>query len=155
MTIIFFQVNGDTFILKKITYDSTTESFDVTTESVKTGKQTIFKCHRRSKHYSFVEGLYKNPPPTEKKQPETNHLNGYKNQMTPMFLEILNNSYLLEHLTYNSETNVFTVLTERVGDWKKVSFKCPEESEHYYFIKSLYFNPPRENIKSINQIFKT
>ena len=57
--------------------------------------------------------------------------------MTTIFLEINNDSYLLEHLTYNSETKVFTVLTERVGDWEKVIFKCPEESEHYSFIKSL------------------
>ena len=65
MTIIFFKVNGDTFILRKITYDLTTETFDVKTEAVETGIQTIFKCLKGSEHYSFVEGLYKNPPPTE------------------------------------------------------------------------------------------
>ena len=74
--------------------------------------------------------------------------------MTNFFFEINNDSYLLEHLTYNSEIKVFTVLTERAGDWKKVNFKCPKESEHYSFIESLYFSPPPENIKSINQIFK-
>ena len=51
--------------------------------------------------------------------------------MTTTFLEINNDSYLLEHLTYNPETKVFTVLTEKVADWEKVNFKCPEESEHY------------------------
>ena len=66
--------------------------------------------------------------------------------MTIIFLEIKKDSYLLEHLTYISETKVFTVLTERVGDWKKFTLKCPEESEHYSFIKSLHFNPPSENI---------
>ena len=74
--------------------------------------------------------------------------------MTTIFLEINNDSYLREHLIYNSETRVFTVLTERVSDWKNVNFKCPEESEHYAFIKSLYFNPPPGNIKSINQTFE-
>ena len=74
--------------------------------------------------------------------------------MTTIFLEINNDSYLLEHLTYNSETKVFTVFTERVGDWEKVIFKCPEESEHYSFIKSLHFNPAPGNIKSINKIFE-
>ena len=73
--------------------------------------------------------------------------------MTTIFLEIINLSYLLEHLTYNSESKVFTVLTERVGDWEKVNFKCPEESEHYSFIKGLYFHPPPGNIKSIDKIF--
>ena len=74
--------------------------------------------------------------------------------MTTIFLEINSDSYLFEHLTYNSETKVFTVFTERVGDWEKVIFKCPEESEHYSFIKSLYFNPAPGNIKSINKIFE-
>ena len=67
MTIIFFKVNGDTFILRKITHDPTTESLDVKIEAVETGIQTIFKCFKESEHYSFVEGLYKNPSPTEAK----------------------------------------------------------------------------------------
>ena len=74
--------------------------------------------------------------------------------MTTIFLEISNGSYLLQHLTFNSETKVFTVLTDRVGDWKKVNFKCPEEPAHYSIIKSLYFNPPPENIKNTNQNFE-
>ena len=74
--------------------------------------------------------------------------------MTTIFLEINNDSYLLEHLTYISETKVFTVLTERVGDWEKVNLKCLEESERYSFIKSLYFNPPPGNMKSINKVFE-
>ena len=83
------------------------------------------------------------------KKLETNYLNGYKDQMTTIFLEINNDSYLFERLTFNSETKVFTVLRERVGDWKKVNLKCPEESEHYFFIKNLYFNPPPDNINHI------
>ena len=74
--------------------------------------------------------------------------------MTTIFLEINNDSSLLEHLTYNSETKVFTELTERVGDWEKVNVKCPKESEHYSFIESLYFNRPPGNIMSINKIFE-
>ena len=74
--------------------------------------------------------------------------------MTTVFLEINNDSYLIEHLTYNSDTKIFIVLTEGVDDSEKVNFKCPEESEHYSVIKSLYFNSPPENIKSINQIFE-
>ena len=46
MTIIFLKVNGDTFVLRKITYDSTTESHDVKLEDVETGIQTIFKCFK-------------------------------------------------------------------------------------------------------------
>ena len=65
MTIIFFKVNGDTFILRTITYDSTTESLDVKLEAVETAIQTIFKCFKESEQFSFVEGLYKNPPPAE------------------------------------------------------------------------------------------
>ena len=87
--------------------------------------------------------------------PQTSYLNGYKDQMTTFFLEISNDFYLLGHLTYTSETKIITVLTERIGDWEKVNFKCPEEeSEHYSFIRSLYFNPPPGNIKSIDKIFE-
>ena len=118
LTIIFFKVNGDTFFLRKLTHDSTTESLDVKLEAVETGIQTIFKCLKGSERYSFVEVLYKNPLPTEKK-PKTNFLNAYKEQVTNFFLETNNDSYLLEHLNHNSETKVFTVLTERVGEWEK------------------------------------
>ena len=65
MTIIFFKVSGDAFILRKITHDSTTESLDVKLEAVETGIQTIFKCFKESQHYSFIDGLFRNPPPTE------------------------------------------------------------------------------------------
>ena len=65
MTTIFFKVNGDTFILKKVTHDSITESLDVKLEAVETGIQTIFKCFKGSEHYSFLKGLYENPPPAE------------------------------------------------------------------------------------------
>ena len=65
MTIIFFKISGDTFILRKTTYDSTTESLDVILEDADTRIQTTFKCLKESEHYSFIEGLYKNPPPAE------------------------------------------------------------------------------------------
>ena len=68
MTIKFFKVNGDTFILRKITHDITTDSLDVKLELVETGRKTIFKCLKGSEHYSFVECLYKNPPPAEIKR---------------------------------------------------------------------------------------
>ena len=65
MTIIFFKVNGDFFILRKKTHDSTTESLDVKLDAVENGIQTIFKSFKESEHYSFIEGLYNNPPPKE------------------------------------------------------------------------------------------
>ena len=67
MTIIIFKVNGDFFIRRKITHDSTTDSLDVKLEAAETRIQTTFKCFKGSEQYSFVEGLYKNPPPTETK----------------------------------------------------------------------------------------
>ena len=39
--------------------------------------------------------------------------------MTIIYLEINIDSYLLEHLTYNPETKVFTVLTEKES-WRLV-----------------------------------
>ena len=65
MTIILFKINGDTFILRNITYDSTTESLNVKLEDVDSRIQTTFKCLKESEHYSFLKGLYKNPPPAE------------------------------------------------------------------------------------------
>ena len=65
MTTIFFKVNGDTFILRKITYDSTTERLDLKLEAVESGIQTMFMCFKESEQYSFVKGLYENPPPAE------------------------------------------------------------------------------------------
>ena len=65
MTIIFLKVNGDTFILRTITYDSTTERLDVKLEAVESEIQTIFKCFKESEHFLFVKGLYENPPPAE------------------------------------------------------------------------------------------
>ena len=67
------------------------------------------------------------------------------------FFEIINDFYLLEQLIYNSETKVFTVLTERVGDWERVNFKCPEESEHYSLIKSFYFQSGTRKHKECRQ----
>ena len=72
MTIIFFKVNGDTFILRKINYDSTTESLDVKLEDMDTRIQTTFKCLKESEHYSFIEGLCENLPPAEIKSPKRN-----------------------------------------------------------------------------------
>ena len=57
------QVDGDTFILRELKNESTTESFDVKTEAVETGKQMIFEYLKGSKLYSFVEGLCNPPPP--------------------------------------------------------------------------------------------
>ena len=65
MTIIFFKINGDTFVLRKRTHDSTTESLEVKLEDVETGIQTIFKCLKGSEHYPFVEGFCEDPPLAE------------------------------------------------------------------------------------------
>ena len=56
----------------------------------------------------------------------------YKDQTTTIFRENIDDSYLLEHLFYDPETKVFEILTERVDDWKKVTFRFSEESEHYF-----------------------
>ena len=71
--------------------------------------------------------------------------------MTKIFLNTKDDTYLLEQLTCNPEKKLFKILTERVGDY--INFKCPEESEHYFFLKNLYFNPPPEQMKSMNQIY--
>ena len=56
--------------------------------------------------------------------------------MTTILLEINNDSYLLEHITYNSETKVFTVLTERVGDWEKLFSSAPKSQSTILLLKA-------------------
>ena len=56
---------------------------------------------------------------TRKNEPEWNHLNSYKNQLTTIFPEINDDPYLLQHLTSDPETQVFKTLTERVDGGKK------------------------------------
>ena len=56
--------------------------------------------------------------------------------MTTIFLEINNDSYLLEHLTYNSETKVFTVFTERVGDWEELTSSVPKNQSTILLLKT-------------------
>ena len=64
--------------------------------------------------------------------------------MTTIFLDINNDSYLLEHLTYNSETKVFTVFTERVSDWEEVIFKCPKSQSTILLSKAFSSTQHRE-----------
>ena len=46
--------------------------------------------------------------------------------MNTIFHEINNDFYLLEHLTYNSETKVFTVLTKELVVGKKLASSAPK-----------------------------
>ena len=94
------------------------------------------------------------PSTNRNKRPKTNYLNGYRDQRTTIFLEIDNDSYLLEHLTYYSETKEFTVLTERVGDWEKVNFTCPEESELYSFFQNPLLQPTTRKYEEYKQNFR-
>ena len=55
--------------------------------------------------------------------------------MATIFLGINSDSHLLEHLAYNSETKVFTVLTGIVGDWKK-NFNAPKSQSTTLLLKA-------------------
>ena len=83
----------------------------------------------------FLYRRYLRKSPTSRnKKLESNQLKSNNDRMTETFFEINGDFYLLEHLTYNPAIKVIKISTEGVGDWKKVNFKCPEESEHYFFI---------------------
>ena len=56
--------------------------------------------------------------------------------MTTIFIETNNDSYLLEHLTYTSETKKFTVLTERVGDWEKLTSSALKSQSTILLLKA-------------------
>ena len=72
--------------------------------------------------------------------------------MIKVFLELNDDSYLLEHLTYNPETEVFKILTESVIGKKSISGALKSQSTTFS-MRNLYFNPPPNQLKSINQIF--
>ena len=77
MTNIFFKVGGDTFILRKITHESTTKSLDVKLEAVETGIQTIFKCFKESEHYFFHRRSLQQSSTNRNKKSKTNYPNSY------------------------------------------------------------------------------
>ena len=65
MTTIFLDINDKIYIIKSLTYNITTKSYKIDTEKLETWEKVTFSCPSESTNFSFIEGLFKNPPPTK------------------------------------------------------------------------------------------
>ena len=65
MTTIFLNVNDKIYIIKNLTYNITTKSYKIDTEKLETWEKVTFSCRSDSTKFAFIEGLFKNPPPTK------------------------------------------------------------------------------------------
>ena len=65
MTTIFLDINDEIYIIKSLTYNITTKSYKIDTEKLETWEKVTFSCPSESTNFAFVEGLFKNTPPTK------------------------------------------------------------------------------------------
>ena len=64
MTTIFLYINDEIYIIKRLTNYFTTQSYKTDTETLGTWEKVTFSCPSESPNFAFIEGLFKNPPPT-------------------------------------------------------------------------------------------
>ena len=65
MTTIFRDINDETYNIKCLTYNITTQSYKIDTEKLATWEKVTFSFPPASTNFAFIEGLFKNPPPTK------------------------------------------------------------------------------------------
>ena len=65
MTTIFFDINDEIYIIKRLTYYFTTQSYKIDTETLGTWEKATFSCPSEPPNFAFIEGFFKNPPPTK------------------------------------------------------------------------------------------
>ena len=67
MTTIFLHINDEIYIIKSLTYNITTTGYNykIHTEKLETWEKVTFSCPPESTNFAFIEGLFKNPPPTK------------------------------------------------------------------------------------------
>ena len=63
MTTIFLEINDQIYIIKRLTYYYTTQSYKIDTETLGTWEKVPFSCPSESPNFAFIDGLFKNPPP--------------------------------------------------------------------------------------------
>ena len=63
MTLILLIIDTQHQINVSIIFNNITKEFRVITESTNDEQITAFICTPGSSHYSFIEALFKNPPP--------------------------------------------------------------------------------------------
>ena len=65
MTTIFLDINDEIYIIKSLAYNITTQSYKIDTEKLETWEKITFSCPSESRNFAFINGLFKNPPPTK------------------------------------------------------------------------------------------
>ena len=64
MTLTLLTIDNHYQLIVSIFYNNITKEFRVNIESTKDEQITAFICTPGSTHYSFIEALFKNPPPS-------------------------------------------------------------------------------------------
>ena len=65
MTTIFLDINDEIYIIKSLTYSITTKSYKIDTEKLEAWEKITSSCPSESTNFAFIEGLFKNLPPTK------------------------------------------------------------------------------------------
>ena len=65
MTTMFLDVNDEIYTIKSLTYNISTKSYKTDTEKLETWEKVTFSCPSESTNFASIEGLFKNPPPTQ------------------------------------------------------------------------------------------
>ena len=65
MTTIFLVINDEIYIIKSLTYNTTTKSYQIDTEKLETWEKVTFSCPSESTNFAFIEGFFKNSTTTK------------------------------------------------------------------------------------------
>ena len=74
-----------------------------------------------------------------------------------MFLQINQESYIIERITYNSfktTKKLFRIEIEKTSTSEKIEFECRKNCRHYSFIEIIFKNPPVAKTRSQNELFR-
>ena len=85
MTLTLLNIDNQHQIIVSIIFNNITREIRVTTESTNDEQITAFICTPGSSHYSFIEALIKNPPPSadqgsRREVLDDNYFSQYKRQ---------------------------------------------------------------------------
>ena len=134
MTLTLLNIDNKHQILVSIILNNITKEFRVITESTNDEQITAFICTPGLTHYSFLEALFKNPPPVLIKSQ-----NGIIS-LTTIFLDINDETYIIKYASYKLTTRSYEIDTEKIETWEKATFSCPPESTDFAYIENLFKN---------------
>ena len=65
MTTIFLDINDKIYIIKCLTYNITTKSYEIDTKKLETWEKASFSCPPESQNFAIIETPFKSLPPTK------------------------------------------------------------------------------------------